>query len=670
MIGDGLQNLVTNLGTISDKNYFNTYCFLPMQWNALEAMYRSSPSARKVVEILPKDQTREWRAWADKEEEFREAEFALNLRSNIRQAMTLARLYGGAGIVLGVGDDPSQELDVNSIGQGDLRYVLPFHRHELHPEEVNDDILDPNFGLARQYRLQRTGHKANNEPPLIHHTRMVFFHGAGVPRDVRERQQGWSDSVLEGMRELIEAGDVAIKAIGTMLHEAKTDVIKTQDLKAAVATAEGERRLLKRFQLAAMAKSVNRMLLLGDGEDYESTTLSFQGVSDAVSVVLRALAAAADVPITRFLGESPGGLNSTGESDLRNYYDNIRAMQVNELEPSLDRLDTALRRHVTGSDEPIEYTWNPLFQMTEQQRAEVEKKDAETDKIYIESGIFDQDALAGSVSSRLEADGRYPDLKVAEEVEPIEFEEPEVEPDPETPPTAEPAAPSGQQTEIQRLALNGAQVNALKELIFSVAEQDIPEQTAVEMIKVSFPAIPEASILAMLRPVRGFRSNRQRGEVEDAAPRTLYVSRAVVNAAEIIAWAREQGFETTLPADDLHVTIAFSRKPVDWMKVGEAWQEQIEIAAGGPRLVEALGAEGDATVLMFASSELSWRHEDIKRQGASWDWPEYQPHITISYQRPEGMDLRALEPYRGKIVLGPEVFDEVREDWKETISET
>ena len=56
----------------------------------------------------------------------------------------------------------------------------------------------------------------------------------------------------------------------------------------------------------------------------------------------------------------------------------------------------------------------------------------------------------------------------------------------------------------------------------------------------------------------------------DAAPRTLYVSRKLLNAKAVIAWAKSQGFETTLPAADMHVTIAFSQTPVDWMAVGEA----------------------------------------------------------------------------------------------------
>lgn len=158
----------------------------------------------------------------------------------------------------------------------------------------------------------------------------------------------------------------------------------------------------------------------------------------------------------------------------------------------------------------------------------------------------------------------------------------------------------------------------------------------------------------------------------DATPRSLYVQRKLLNGAEFIRWAKAQGFEATTPADDLHVAIAFSRQPVDWMKVGESWtgdkDGELVIKPGGARLVEPLGDKG-AVVLLFNSSELSWRHEEIKRAGASFDFDEYQPHVTITYQAPAGLDLRKVEPYRGELRFGPEIFEEVVEGWEKTLSE-
>ena len=114
-----------------------------------------------------------------------------------------------------------------------------------------------------------------------------------------------------------------------------------------------------------------------------------------------------------------------------------------------------------------------------------------------------------------------------------------------------------------------------------------------------------------------------------------------------------------------------TRSPMDWIRVGQAgeWSSeddgQMTIAPGGPRLMERFG---DAVVLQFASSRLTWRHEDIKRLGAETDYPEYQPHVTISWDVGD-LDLSKVQPYQGKIVLGPEVFEEVKNDWKTGIVE-
>jgi hypothetical protein len=145
---------------------------------------------------------------------------------------------------------------------------------------------------------------------------------------------------------------------------------------------------------------------------------------------------------------------------------------------------------------------------------------------------------------------------------------------------------------------------------------------------------------------------------------TLYVHRAVLNAAEVIEWAKSQGFTTTLPDDDMHVTVAFSRQALDWDAIPAAASGVTVVA--GERSIKQFG-EG-AVVLTFESQSLSSRWAEILGLGASWDYPEYRPHITLTYQ-PGDLDLSKVTPYDGRIVLGPEMFSPVKEDWKEGIAE-
>ena len=147
---------------------------------------------------------------------------------------------------------------------------------------------------------------------------------------------------------------------------------------------------------------------------------------------------------------------------------------------------------------------------------------------------------------------------------------------------------------------------------------------------------------------------------EDARPATLYVSRRVENAAEILQWAEEQGISGLEPAEELHVTITYSRDPVDWIKMDQPWDETITIGRGGPRALDLFGPQQDVLVLQFASSDLQWRHMSMRERGASWDWEDYLPHITLAKGQGE-FDLSAVRPYTGRIELGPEIFEEVKE---------
>lgn len=146
----------------------------------------------------------------------------------------------------------------------------------------------------------------------------------------------------------------------------------------------------------------------------------------------------------------------------------------------------------------------------------------------------------------------------------------------------------------------------------------------------------------------------------------LYASRTVTNAADIIAWAQSQGFGSTLKLEDLHVTIAYSTKPVDGAKV-EATSEKL-MAFGGKRSVEPLGDQG-AVVLKFSSKDLQGRWQQYRDAGASWDYESYQPHITITYDG-TGVDLSKVTPYKGPIKLGPEKQEPLNEDKADEYVET
>lgn len=154
--------------------------------------------------------------------------------------------------------------------------------------------------------------------------------------------------------------------------------------------------------------------------------------------------------------------------------------------------------------------------------------------------------------------------------------------------------------------------------------------------------------------------------------RPLYVHRKLLNTPDIVAWARDAGFGSIINPADLHVTITYSRTPVDWLKMGGYWGGEGDsgghtIPPGGPRLVDKIG-DGGAVALFFHSNYLESRHRDMRMAGASWDYDQYLTHMTLSYDGAE-LDLTAIRPYQGELRFGPEMFEPLDMTWDPKVSE-
>ena len=136
----------------------------------------------------------------------------------------------------------------------------------------------------------------------------------------------------------------------------------------------------------------------------------------------------------------------------------------------------------------------------------------------------------------------------------------------------------------------------------------------------------------------------------------IYMYRPVLNAEEILTWAASQGFTSALEPDDMHVTVVFSRRPfsIDYSESARSHSAigySNIVVQDDARSVVPLGDKG-AVVLKLTSDELQTEHAYFCEQGASWDYPEYQPHVTITYQGGD-LPIARVEPFTGPIILGP-----------------
>jgi phage-related protein (TIGR01555 family) len=327
---------------------------------------------------------------------------------------------------------------VPAVGKDDLKFIHVVSRYQITAGPVIRDITSPWFGEPSYYQRSNmaTPPQVLLKTPLeesslgykpgemlnIHPSRVVRLLGHPYPDD-EAAADSWSDSSLQPVVDAIKAAGLVSSSIASMISEAKLDVIKIPGLIEMLNTKEGTAKLFDRFSSSMTAKSVINTTLIDSNEEWERINVAFSNMDKVLGMYLMVCSGAADIPATRLLGREPAGMNATGDSDIRNYYDRVSADQAVRLTPALSRLDEVLIRHALG-DRPdeIHYDWKPLWQLDETEKAKMWLAKAQAHKIDADNGLINPEVLREG--NQCIEDSFYPGLEAA-------IDEHDIEPDEE-----------------------------------------------------------------------------------------------------------------------------------------------------------------------------------------------------------------------------------------------
>lgn len=678
-VSDSLYNLTTGLGTSKDKSYGTMFGFNSMDKAQLEAAYRSDWISRKVIDIPAYDATREWRTWQSETSDtskIETVENSLNVRQKLKMALTRSRLYGGGGLVMGVDQGNSADpLDVAKLGKDCLKWVHAVSRYEITAGPTDWDLNSPWFGTPAYYERSIQAVSATANPDVnvmrqqakqnatlstnggivrIHPSRFVRFVGMEYPE--WSTGDGWGDSVLQIVADAVLAMGTVAQSIASLVQEAKLDIIKIPEMSERIADKKYEARLNARFATSNILKSMFSLLILDKEEDWQRVQQQFTGMPEVLQEYMLMVCGGADIPATRFLGQSPKGMNATGDSDTRNYYDKVSTEQEITVTPAMQTLDDVIVISALGSKpDGLFYEWNPLWQMDEAQKADIAVKQSQVMTADVNAGLMDPMVLQKAREAQLIESGFYPGIEqiIEEYGTDIDEREPNANDipthiDPETGLPADPSNPKAVPNPAHPNPFAGSTPTPGNAANSNDPNADDPKKKTGNA----------GAISDMQRRIRD--------AITDAStPRTLYIYRPVLNWQDIKKHYADQGVANVI-GEEQHVTICYSRTPVDWLKVGnDNWSSQddegrLVIKAGGPRVMEKFG---NFLVLAFSNSDLQWRHCSIlERTGGSWDYDDYTPHVSIS-KDPGGVNIADVQPYTGPIVLGPEEFEEIKQEY-------
>ncbi len=472
---DGWINTFTGLGTALHDALGATYAgtATPKSDEFYENLIRVNALARRIARLPAREMLRQgYEIEVADDPDYDERPVMdeverLRLDVELVWAMTLARATGGAVLVPIIDD-----------GAVDLREPLNYDRiREIREIKVLSKKCATSHAAGSP--IFTVHYPGSSKPPIeMHESRLIIFDGERVTDDAKAANMGWGDSIFLSLEEPLARLGTSWQALGNMLVDGSLGVLKLKGFHEMVAgAAGGDEAIRTRFRLMAHGRSVARALALdADAEDFAWQNRSFAGIPDSLYAIMSELSAETGIPITKLFGRSAAGMNATGDGDARDWFNEVVTERRERLEPQHRRVlrMIMLQKKPGLGKEPKRWSaaYNPLWQPSDLEQADVRLKTSQADAADITSQILTPEEVAIS---------RYGGKKYSTRTQIDTTLREKLETEDGTP--AGGAGAGGE--DVQKTVLNGAQIAELVGVVKAVASGEIPRESGVEIIVLS-----------------------------------------------------------------------------------------------------------------------------------------------------------------------------------------
>ncbi len=391
---DGFRNIANNIGVIGKDSAAGTVWVTPppLNYAALEGMFRHDGIGRRIVEIPVREMMRRgFEVEGDEDGLVLKYLHKRGIMESMRFLLRWSRLYGGAIGVLICDDgqeDWSKPLREDSLKSITGMNVFDRWRCTFTTADMQTDPKKPGYMWPTRYYVMPIG---IGTPFWVHASRVIRMDGAALPELDRQANNYWMDSVIQTPYKAFMALMSVYGIAQNILTDLVQGVFAMQDLSSLVA-AGNEDTVIRRLQIMRMFKSVvNVMPIDKDGETYTKVTGSIAGLPDTMDQFWAWLSGVTGWPQTIWQGRSPTGLNASGDAEMEMFYNAMHEAQVEILGPAWERIVSLVYKCKDGPTAgklPADFKINflPLSQPTEKDQADIDYKNAQTDQIRVTTG--------------------------------------------------------------------------------------------------------------------------------------------------------------------------------------------------------------------------------------------------------------------------------------------
>lgn len=395
---DGYVNVLNRYGTSKDtlENYqFKAEPTVPDE--TLSEFYEGNGLFATIIDTPAEEAIRHGFSLIDVKDDnvksfYEEALEELDWEETAMKAIRWARLFGGSIAVMLINDgrgidEPLDWKNIQSIDDIRVydRSVIQPDYHGMFSYSPTDPFRTrgSRLGMPEYYDVFSKYGKFR-----VHESRCLVFQNGSLPENCTNTiYEMWGMPEYIRLKRAIRDTEIAHGNAPKLLEKSVQAVYKMQGLSSLLSTAEGEDLVLKRLQVIDMARGLlNSIAIDSEGEDYNFQTFQFSGIADVVSASCNYLSALSHIPQTILFGQHIGGMSSTDDTSMENWYNFVGRIQKRMLKPNLRYLLSVIFQAgvATGEVEEvpkIRVEFAPLWSETEMEKATLEQTRANTQQI-------------------------------------------------------------------------------------------------------------------------------------------------------------------------------------------------------------------------------------------------------------------------------------------------
>jgi len=353
---------------------------------------------RTPAETLSTEMTRRWmrvintgdESTAEKVKQIEARLEELNVRDLFREAAFKCEQFGRAHIYVRVkdqGDDNTRQTPLTEIKKGTLEGFSCIEAYWLTPYSWNSTQPErPDFYRPQSWYV--LGRKT-------HHTRLMTFIFREVPDLLKPAYDFAGISITQLMMPYVNRWLRTAKSVNDLINIFSIVNLATDLTAMLQASPQDPKSLFSRLK-AFVATRDNKGVMVTNKATEEVTIqdASLAGLDKLQAQAQEHMATPGRMPLIKFFGITPSGLNATSEGEFQNWYAYVKGMQELGFNAHMKRVLELVQMDLFGTvDEDIKHEWQPLFEPTGKELAEIRKSDADRDGVYVDKGVVDPDEV-------------------------------------------------------------------------------------------------------------------------------------------------------------------------------------------------------------------------------------------------------------------------------------